>query len=63
MADRPKNIGKLDAESVNVDESNELRRWANYWGCPQADIYAAFKAVGSGAKEIEAWLHARGKIT
>ena len=50
------------SDRVNVDQSQDLRGWAQHWHCAQSDIFAAVKAVGVMAKDVEAWLRAKGKI-
>ncbi|HKQ28095.1 MAG TPA: DUF3606 domain-containing protein [Burkholderiales bacterium] len=62
MSQDRKKTGRADTDRVDVDQSQELRGWAAHWHCAQSDIFAAVKAVGVLAKDVEAWLRANGKM-
>lgn len=56
MSDNLGNRGPADRARVNVNESWEVRWWCNEFGCTEADLRAAVRAVGVMATAVRAWL-------
>jgi hypothetical protein len=47
-----KNRGPQDRARVNVNEPHELRYWTKEFGCTEAELRAAVKAVGVSAAAV-----------
>jgi hypothetical protein len=56
MPDDLTNRGPRDRERVNVHEPYEVRYWTGKFGCTEAQLKEAVKAVGVMAKDVEAYL-------
>jgi hypothetical protein len=56
MADDLSNRGPQDRTRVNVNETWEVNWWTKKFGCTEAQLKAAVKAVGVLAKDVEAHL-------
>ena len=56
MADDKSKHGPADRDRVNVNETYEVRHWTEKFGCTEAQLRAAVKAVGVMAKDVEAFL-------
>lgn len=56
MADDLSNSGPQDRSRVNVNESWEVSWWTKQFGCTEAELRSAVKAVGVMAKDVEAHL-------
>jgi hypothetical protein len=52
MADDLKNRGPADRARVNVHEAWEVRYWCGEFGCNEAQLRAAVKAVGVMAADV-----------
>ena len=48
--------GSLDRDRVNINESYEVRDWADKFGVSHARLKEAVAAVGTSAKKVEAYL-------
>lgn len=46
-----------DASKVNVHEEWEVRYWCKKFGCTEAELKAAVKAVGVSAAAVEKYLN------
>ena len=53
MADDLKKRGPADAMRVNVNEKWEVEHWTKKFGCTEAQLRAAVKAVGVMAADVE----------
>jgi hypothetical protein len=51
--------GSPDNKRIATHEAYELRRWAEKFGVPQAQVVAAVKVVGDSAAAVEAYLKKR----
>jgi hypothetical protein len=56
MADDRTKRAPQDASRINVNEPYEVRWWTAKFGVTEAQLRAAVKAVGTGAKAVEAHL-------
>jgi hypothetical protein len=56
MADDKSNRGAQDRSRVNVNEDYEVRDWCGKFGCSEAQLRAAVKAVGVMADDVERYL-------
>ena len=56
MADDLKNRGPQDRSRVNVNEAWEVRWWCKEFGCTEAQLHAAVKAVGVSVEKVRAYL-------
>jgi hypothetical protein len=56
MSDDLKKTQPQDASKVNVHESWEVAYWTKKFGCTEAGLQAAVKAVGTGANAVESYL-------
>jgi len=63
MADSKQKPGSPDRERINVNEEYELRDWSTKFGVTPDELKAAVAAVGVQAKDVEAHLKGRRKIT
>lgn len=45
-----------DASKVNVNETYEVAYWCKKFGCTEAQLKAAVKAVGTKASDVQAYL-------
>lgn len=52
MSDDLKNRGPADRARVNVHEDWEVRWWCKEFGCTEAQLKAAVKAVGVSAAAV-----------
>lgn len=53
MSDDLTNRGPKDRARVNVNEAHELKYWCSKFGCTEAQLRAAVKAVGVMAVDVE----------
>jgi hypothetical protein len=53
MSDDLRNRGPQDRARVNVNESWELKYWCQKFGCTEAKLKEAVKAVGVLVKDVE----------
>ena len=53
MADDRSNRGPADRARVNVNEDYEVRYWCGKFGCTEAQLRAAVRAVGVMADDVE----------
>lgn len=56
MTDDLKNRGPADRARVNVNEAWEVRWWCKEFGCTEAQLRAAVKAVGVMVANVRAQL-------
>lgn len=56
MSDDLKNRGPADRARVNVNEDWEVRWWCKEFGCTEAQLRAAVKAVGVMVSNVRAHL-------
>ncbi len=54
MSDDLKNRGQADRLRVNVNEDHEVRYWCGKFGCTEAQLREAVKAVGVMAADVGA---------
>lgn len=52
MTDDLKHRGPPDTSRVNVNEAWEVRYWCGKWGCTEAQLRAAVKAVGVSSAAV-----------
>lgn len=55
MADDPKKTG-LDRKLIALKEPHEVRSWTESFGCTEAELKAAVKAVGNSAEKVREFL-------
>ena len=53
MSDDKSKTGPADASKISLSEDYEVTYWRNKFGCSKAELEAAVKAVGNGAKAVE----------
>jgi hypothetical protein len=46
-----------DANRVNVNEPWELKYWCDHFGCTEAQLRAAVKAVGTSVSKVREYLN------
>lgn len=56
MSDDLSNRGPKDRARVNVNEGYEMKYWCGKFGCTEAQLRAAVKAVGVMAVDVEKYL-------
>lgn len=56
MTDDLHNRGPADRARVNVNEAHEVRYWCKEFGCTEAQLRAAVRAVGVMASAVRAHL-------
>jgi hypothetical protein len=61
MADDRNIRGPADRTRVNVNENYEVRYWTQKFGCTEAQLRAAVKAVGVMAADVERHLKSQGR--
>ena len=54
--DDKKKIGSPDKDRVNVNENYELLYWSDKFDVTKVKLKAAVNAVGTSAKDVEAYL-------
>jgi hypothetical protein len=54
--DDKKKTGSPDRDRINVNEDYELQDWSKKFGVSKDELKAAVKAVGTQAKDVEAYL-------
>jgi hypothetical protein len=54
--DDKKKTGSPDRDRINVNEDYELQDWSKQFGVSTDKLKAAVKAVGTQAKDVEAYL-------
>jgi hypothetical protein len=59
MSDNLKIRQPADAQRVNVNESWEVEYWTKKFGCSEAQLRAAVKAVGVMANDVQRYLQKR----
>ena len=59
MADDLGKRGPADRLRVNVNEPHEVRYWTKEFGCTEAELRAAVRAVGVMSANVRAHLSAR----
>jgi hypothetical protein len=61
MADDPKKNGPEDASRVNIHQEHEVRYWCSKFGCTEAELREAVKAVGTSAAAVGEYLAKKKK--
>ena len=61
MSDDTSKPGGSDRRRINIHEDYEVRDWSKKFGVTADDLKAAVKAVGTYAKDVEAYLKKRTK--
>jgi hypothetical protein len=56
MSDNLKNRGPADRSKVNVNESWEVTYWCGVFGCTEAQLRAAVRAVGVLVVDVRRYL-------
>jgi Protein of unknown function (DUF3606) len=56
MSDDLKNRGPADRARVNVNEPWEMKWWCNQFGCTEAQLREAVRAVGVMADDVRRYL-------
>ena len=56
MSDDLTNRGPADRARVNVNEAHEVRYWTKEFGCTEAELRAAVKAVGVMVVDVRRYL-------
>ncbi|MEO8993212.1 MAG: DUF3606 domain-containing protein [Rhodanobacter sp.] len=56
MSDNLHNRGPADRARVNVNEAWEVTYWCKEFGCNEAQLRAAVKAVGVMVRDVRAYL-------
>lgn len=56
MSDNKDKTGSPDNDTIDVNDSNEIRNWCKSFGCTKEELLAAVKAVGKSAKKVKAHL-------
>ena len=59
MSDDKSKTGGQDRKRISLTEDYEVRDWAKKFGCTEAELRAAVKAVGDSAEKVEAYLKSR----
>lgn len=59
MSDNLRDRGPADRSRVNVHEPYEVRYWTGKFGCTEAQLRAAVRAVGVMAADVERHLRQR----
>jgi predicted DNA-binding protein YlxM (UPF0122 family) len=54
--DNKQNTGSPDRDRINVNEDYELQDWADKFKVSREELKEAVKAVGTMAKDVEAYL-------
>ena len=54
--DNKTRTGSPDRDRININESYEVRDWADKFGVSHARLKEAVAAVGTSAKKVEAYL-------
>jgi hypothetical protein len=54
--DNRSKVGSPDRDRINVNESYELRDWADKFGVSHAKLKQAVQAVGDSAKKVASYL-------
>ncbi|AMJ65928.1 DUF3606 domain-containing protein [Hymenobacter sp. PAMC 26628] len=57
MSDDRTNRGPADRSRINVNEDYEVRYWCKEFGCTEAQLRAAVKAVGVMADKVRQYLN------
>lgn len=53
MSDDLSNRGPTDRSRINVHEAWEVKYWCKHFGCTEAELKAAVKAVGVSAAAVK----------
>jgi len=61
MADNLKKTGPEDDSRVNVGQDHEVRYWCGKYGCTEAELREAVKAVGTSAAAVGEYLKKKKK--
>jgi hypothetical protein len=61
MADNLKKTGPEDDTRVNVNQEHEVRYWCTKYGCTEAELREAVKAVGTSAAAVGEYLKKKKK--
>jgi hypothetical protein len=56
IMDNKQKVGSPDRDRINVNEDYELQDWSQKYGVSTTELKAAVKAVGTQAKDVEAYL-------
>jgi hypothetical protein len=43
----------LDPKQVNLSDQHEVNYWCDIWSCPEKELKAAVKAVGTSADAVK----------
>ena len=54
--DSKKDTGRPDRDRINVNEDYELQDWSDKFGVTREELKNAVQAVGTMAKDVEAYL-------
>ena len=54
--DSKKDTGRPDRDRINVNEDYELQDWSDKFGVSREELKNAVQAVGTMAKDVEAYL-------
>ena len=54
--DNKQKTGSPDRDRINVNEDYELQDWSEKFGVSRDELKAAVAAVGTSAKDVEAYL-------
>ncbi|MEP0367426.1 MAG: DUF3606 domain-containing protein [Cyclobacteriaceae bacterium] len=46
-----------DGKRIDINDPNEVRNWCKSFGCTEADLKAAVKAVGTSAQAVRKHLN------
>lgn len=56
MADNKKITHPHDAKRVDINDQDEIRNWRKSFGCTEAELKAAVKAVGTSGAAVRKYL-------
>lgn len=56
MGDNTKKTGSPDRDTISLSEAYEVAYWCKKFGCTEAQLKAAVKAVGKSAVKVGAYL-------
>ncbi len=56
MSDNPSKKVPQDANRVNVNQAHEVKYWRAKFGCTEAELRAAVKAVGTSVAAVRKYL-------
>jgi hypothetical protein len=53
MPDDKKIKKPLDTKRVNINDPHEINYWCDIWSCPEKELKAAVKKVGTSADAVK----------